>query len=514
MPGIMHEIIEWCVIYNYMVYKQKVLEGSNIIMKVTVFADKVQGQVNKYWIKCVGSCHAATALREDWRKQLKKCREELGFEYVRFHGLLNDDMSVCFRRGDSSLDYSFFNIDSIFDFLLDIGMKPFIELSFMPRALASGSKTVFHYGGNITPPKSYDEWAELIGALANHLVQRYGTEEVRKWFFEVWNEPNLDIFWTGTKEEYFRLYQSAALAIKKVDSELKVGGPATAIDAWIPDFKEFCSRNGVPLDFISTHHYPTDLAFGLSPNIEEQMARAKRGGLKERAKKAIDEAYPLPVYYTEWNNSPSPRDHYHDIPYNAAFIVKTIIDNMELPLGCYSFWTFSDIFEECGLSSVPFHGGFGLLNIHGIPKPSYRAFQLLSRLDGNRIEVIADEKSLTVDCIACYDKESITILVSNHNVPLSPIKEEAINFTVKGTNGVRSIYLERIDETHANPRRLWIEMGSPTYLNKEHIHRLMEASELIKEPVIWTEDEDGVSFDIVIQPHSVVAISLIPNKGC
>ena len=203
-------------------------------MNITVFTEKTKGEINQYWTQCVGSCHAATALREDWREQLKKCREELGFEYVRFHGLLNDDMSVCIKKSDGTFEYSFFNIDSIFDFLLEIGMKPFIELSFMPTALASGTKTIFHYLGNITPPKSYNDWGDLIGALAVHLVQRYGVDEVRKWFFEVWNEPNLDIFWSGTMEEYFELYRHAAFAIKKADSGLKVGGPASAIDAWIP----------------------------------------------------------------------------------------------------------------------------------------------------------------------------------------------------------------------------------------------------------------------------------------
>jgi xylan 1,4-beta-xylosidase len=478
-------------------------------MKVTVLADKVRGKVGKYWTYCVGSCHAATALREDWRRQLKKCKEELGFEYVRFHGLLDDDMSVCLRREDGSFEYSFFNIDSIFDFLLDIGMKPFIELSFMPEALASGTKTVFHYKGNITPPKSYDQWADLIGALADHLVGRYGVEEVRKWFFEVWNEPNLDMFWAGTMEEYFKLYQSAALAIKKVDSELKVGGPATAIDAWVPELKKFCSKNGVPLDFISTHHYPTDLAFGLGSDMEERMARSKRGELTDRARKVVEEAYPLPVYYTEWNNSPSPRDHYHDIPYNAAFIVKTIIDNMDLSLGCYSFWTFSDIFEECGLSSVPFHGGFGLLNIHGIPKPSYRAFELLSRLSGDRLEIAVSETSPTIDCIASSSQEGITILISNHQIPLSPIQAESVNITIKGINGIRAAFIERIDETHANPKRVWEEMGKPIYLDQGQIRKLIEASELVKEPVKCVEKEDGLLIDVVIQPHSVVAISLL-----
>jgi xylan 1,4-beta-xylosidase len=476
-------------------------------MRIAIDIDKSVGAVKHYWTKCIGSCHAATALRQDWRRQLKKCREELGFEYLRFHGLLDDDMSVCVRQPDGSLEYSFFNVDSIFDFLLDIGMKPFIELSFMPSALASGEKTVFHYRGNITPPASYDEWAQMIGALANHLCQRYGTEEVRTWFFEVWNEPNLDIFWAGTQQEYFRLYQSTALAIKKVDSRLAVGGPATAIDAWITELRTFCKEGSIPLDFISTHHYPTDASYGLGLDMEEQMARSKRGVLNTRLKNALREASPIPLYYTEWNCSPSPRDPYHDTPYNAAFIVKTVADNLGL-LDCYSYWTFSDIFEESGLSSVPFHGGFGLLNIHGIPKPSYRAFELLSRLNGERLEVAVDQGSSTVDCVASRNGKSLTILISNHQIPKSPISAEQIELHVSGIKEVRSAWQERIDAEHVNPQRTWMEMGSPTYPDRGQINKLMEASQLHKERIDSNGDESGITISLEIQPHSVVSVTL------
>ena len=478
-------------------------------MKIDIFSDKPVGRVTQYWTKCVGSCHAATALREDWRKQLKTCRQELGFEYVRFHGLLDDDMSVCLAAEDGSIEYSFFNVDSIFDFLLEIGMKPFIELSFMPSVLASGSKTVFHYRGNITPPKSYDAWGSLIGALGAHLVDRYGVEEVRKWFFEVWNEPNLDIFWAGTQQEYFRLYQSAAAALKKVDARLAVGGPSTAIDAWIPELREYCAKEGMPLDFISTHHYPTDASYGLGLDMEEQMARSERGVLHARVMKALGEAGPVPLYYTEWNCSPSPRDPYHDAPYNAAFIVKTIGGNPGL-VGCYSYWTFSDIFEESGFSSRPFHGGFGLLNIHGIPKPSYRAFQLLARLKGERLEALVGPDGSTVDCVASRSQEGLTILISNHQVPRSPIKAERIRLRVSGTRRVGSSSLERIDEEHANPRKAWMEMGGPISLDANQIDALKRASGLHREKVDWIADDSGISTDLLIQPHSVVSVTIDP----
>lgn len=478
-------------------------------MKIVINPEKKFNRINKFWTKCIGSCHAATALREDWRKQLKKCREELGFEYMRCHGWLNDDMSVCFRNEEGKLWFSFFNIDSIIDFLLEIGMKPFIELSFMPEALASGSKTVFHYKGNITPPRSYEEWGQLVEELAKHLVKRYGKNEVKEWFFEVWNEPNLkDFFWAGTMEEYFELYKYAAFAIKKVDPELKVGGPATAIDAWIPELKDFCAKNNVPIDFISTHHYPTDLAFSTSSNMEEAMAKAKRGNLAERARKAYEEAYPLPLYYTEWNNSPSPRDPYHDIPYDAAFIVKTIIDIIDLPLGCYSYWTFTDIFEECGQSSLPFHGGFGLLNIHGIPKPSYRAFQILNKLDGEIIHTSSEDKVDTVDFLAARNGKEIVVVIANHNVPLSPIESVDITVKVENVKMLREIFVERIDENNANPVKKWVEMGKPEYLTKEQIEELIEFSQLKKEAVSFKKVDEELEVNLKLLPHSVLCLTI------
>jgi len=474
-------------------------------MKIVVDSGKSLGAIKSYWTKCVGSCHAATALREDWRTQLKRCREELGFEYVRFHGLLDDDMSVCVRQPDGSLEYSFYNVDSIFDFLLGIGMKPFIELSFMPSVLASGSKTVFHYLGNICPPSSYDEWARLIGALAAHLVDRYGAGEVQKWYFEVWNEPNLDFFWAGTQQEYFHLYESAARAIKKVDARLAVGGPSTAIDAWIPELRDYCAKRSVPLDFISTHHYPTDASYGLGLDMEEQMSRQERGVLNSRLRKALGEAGPLPLFYTEWNCSPSPRDPYHDVSYDAAFIAKTVIDNLGL-VDLYSYWTFSDIFEESGFNSQPYHGGFGLLNILGVPKPSYRAFQMLSRLEGERLAVAVDDGSPTVDCVASRGPKGLTVLIVNHQVPKGPIAAQRVSLRIEGANRPSAVWLARIDEENANPKGAWDKMGRPTYPSAAQIEELSEASELRPERVIATVDPSGLIFDLSIQPHSVVAL--------
>ena len=331
-----------------------------------------------FWEHTIGSGHATLALRADWQGQLRRCHEELGMRHVRFHGLLDDDMGTYMIVQDKPLD-SFFNADQIFDFLLSIGMRPFVELSFMPSGLASGDKTVFHYAGNVTPPQDYTEWGALIGRLARHWVDRYGLAEVSQWFFEVWNEPNLEWFGTGRFDDYMRLYAVTAKALKDVNSSLKVGGPSTAANAWITEFVGACNAQSLPLDFVTTHHYPTD-AFGQpGDDTETQLAASRRSVLREQAATAIAEAGNLPLYYTEWCTSSNPRDPLHDMPYAAAFIVKTVMEAQGL-VQAYSYWTFSDIFEENYFPSVPFHGGFGLLNLHGIAKPAYRAFELLHGL--------------------------------------------------------------------------------------------------------------------------------------
>lgn len=352
-----------------------------------------------YWEHCVGSCHAIMGTRQDWREQLEKNHRELGFQFVRFHGLLNDEMSVVNKDSEGKLSYSFFNIDSVFDFLLTIGMKPFIELGFMPEALASGTTTCFHYKGNITPPADYDQWADLIKGLTQHLVDRYGITEVRKWFFEVWNEPNLKFFFDGTQADYFKLYQTTCLAIKSVDAQLRVGGPATSVNSWIPETIEFCKKTNTPLDFVSTHHYPTDDPLWKKSdlsmeeffaNFADEFGSYERGILHKMTAKARKEAGDLPLYYTEWNTSAVLPDPIHDEAYSAALVAKTIADNDGLVQN-YSFWTFSDLFEEAGQFSAPFHGGFGLQTIHGIPKPTYRLFEMLHELGDERIPVAGGE---------------------------------------------------------------------------------------------------------------------------
>jgi xylan 1,4-beta-xylosidase len=462
-----------------------------------------------FWEHTVGSGHALLSLRADWQAQMTRCHDELGFQYVRFHALLSDDMGTLICEEEQLL-YSFFNADQIVDFLLSIGMRPFVELSFMPETLASGHTTVFRYRGNVTPPTSYEQWATLIQKLVAHWVNRYGAPEVRRWFFEVWNEPNLQAFWPAPKEAYFTLYRYTVTAIKGVDGAIRVGGPATADNQWIPEFLDYCKTNALDVDFVSTHHYPTD-AFG-TPGADTitQLEHAPRDVMRDQASKARDEASGVPLYYTEWNISSNPRDPMHDEPFAAAFVTRIIMEARGLVDG-YSFWTFSDIFAENYFPSVPFHGGFGLLNLHGIAKPAYRAFQLLHRAGTELLEVQGTHA--TVDAWVIGKNKTATILATNLAMPRHAIRTELLNVRLSGTPPPLTAWIERIDDDHANPRRLWQSMGEPTYLSALQVEELKTASALRQESQPWIhqqadQERGDTVVAVTLPPQSVAAITI------
>ncbi len=473
--------------------------------RLTFFCDLAEATtpLPHFWEHTVGSDHATVALRADWQNQLKRAHDELGFQHVRFHGLLSDDFRTL-GRDNKKLVYSFFNCDRVFDFLLSIGMRPFVELSFMPSAIASGDKTVFSYNANVTPPRNYKQWSTLIERLVSHCVERYGSREVAEWFFEVWNEPNLRAFWDGTQRDYFKLYRHTAEAIKKIDTSFRVGGPATAKSQWIEDFVHFCDRNEMPADFISTHHYPTN-GYENVKDTEQQLFKSQRGIMRHVAQDTRRHAGGRPVYYTEWNASSNPRNPLHDESYAAAFVASTILEANGLVDG-YSFWTFTDIFEERNFSSTPFHGGFGLLNLHGIAKPTYRVFELFHAL-GDR-QSLVDGLHETVDCSLIQKESSVTLLLTNHTTPGHSIETEQLEIQLENAREPVKAYVQRVDEDHANAKRLWVEMGQPEYLTNKQVEQLHDASQLVTEKQAFNYDDGTITLKTTMPPHAVAAVTV------
>jgi xylan 1,4-beta-xylosidase len=345
---------------------------------------KPAGRLNTFFNECVGAGRAAEVLRADWQQQLAFVRKECGFRYIRMHGLLTDEMAVYSEDKNGKPQYNFMYIDVLFDFLHSIGMKPFVELGFMPASLASGNKTIFWWRGNVTPPRDYDKWAGLVRNLVEHFTRRYGADEVKTWYFEVWNEPNLDGFWAGSRQDYFKLYTYSARAIKSVNPAYRVGGPATAGAAWEPEMIAYCHTNKVPLDFISTHAYGVKQGFldeyGHAGTVLDTNRMSLSGDVLQSRREIAASAMPdLELHYTEWSASYTPADPIHDSYHEAAYVLQKL-KQVGNAANSMSYWVFTDIFEEPGPRFTPFHGGFGMLTIQGINKPVFYAYQFLNQL--------------------------------------------------------------------------------------------------------------------------------------
>ena len=351
---------------------------------LTVDATHLLGPHSQTPLNTVGAGRANEGLRADWQAQLSTLQREIGFHYIRFHGIFHDDMGVYTEDSHANPIYNFQYVDTLYDALLARHIRPFVELSFMPRALASGPETVFWWKGNITPPKDMAKWNALIQAFVTHLQSRYGAGEVNSWYFEVWNEPDLhNGFFTGSQSDYFNLYRNTVEAIRAVCPRCRVGGPATAV-GWEADWLDFIAKNHVPADFLSTHTYGVvkgsfdatgedGTLLDTSPNSITGRVRGSRDRIDHSATPHLE------LHYTEWSSSYTPTDYIHDQYIEAAFILEKLRATASLTQSM-SYWTFTDIFEEGGPPTRPFYGGFGLMTLQGIRKPAFFAYKFLAQL--------------------------------------------------------------------------------------------------------------------------------------
>jgi|GEM_PF-24621 len=454
--------------------------------EVVVDAGVVKGPLNRTFNMCVGAGRANEGLRADWQRQLRMVKDQLGFRYIRMHGLLSDDMGVCGFGDSGRVVYNWQYIDELYDFLESVHVRPFVELGFMPGALASGSKTIFWWRGNVTPPKDYGRWGELIQALVRHFVARYGEEEVARWYFEVWNEPNLKGgFWTGDQAEYFKLYAATARAIKSVSPRFRVGGPATAGNAWIPEFVDYCSRNKVPVDFVSTHTYGVDQGFldehGNRGTVLSRNDSSIWGDVLRSRGQIEHSALPgLELHYTEWSSSYTPSDPLHDSYQEAAYVLDKL-RKTGAAANSMSYWTFTDIFEEAGPRFTPFHGGFGLVNYEDIAKPAYYAYKYLNQLGGTEL-VVNDAASW-----ACKDEHGGIQLLFWDFTNNSPAGDSVNNQVYykrdlpaapKGrvravvdhlAPGKYSLAVYRTGYRANDPYDTYLDLGAPSQLTREQV---------------------------------------------
>lgn len=498
---------------------------------------------NKNFQFGIGNDHAYTLTRKDVCSYLKMAHDKLGFKYIRFHGIFDDDMHIYQRlsdfplfskmpKADKVVEINFKEVGVILDNILESGLKPYLELSFMPSALAKGKSLGFHYKNNITMPKSLKRWQEFIKMFINFIIARYGIEEVRTWYFEVWNEPDIKvIFFRGSQEDYFKLYKATVLAIKSIDKSLRVGGPSTSGCLWIKDFMDYCNKEQIPYDFISTHHYPGD---GFGNNFGPSRFKEIKEKILEMAKNDTDvstamrdfffhpeeyKKYPKdillekdkqtkelvgnkPLFISEWNALAVYGAPIHDEAMSASFIIKTCLENKGVCDGLM-FWCLSDYFEEQFLISKPFHGGFGLINNYGIPKPNFYAFEILNNLYSNRIDII-DNDDLKI--VGFKDKNKLQILIYNFDFDYYKNEKQDLDLVINSS--ITKAKVTYIDQNHTNPKEIWESMGMPLNLKPLEVDYIKEKSKLISEDIKYIDNGNETTIKLVLNTNSVILLEL------
>jgi xylan 1,4-beta-xylosidase len=454
-----------------------------------------------FWERTFGSGRAILSLRESYRNDLRSVKQITNFDSVRFHGILMDDVGLydpdrstiqfaqttndaAFAKHEAGV-YNFSYIDQIYDGLLANGVRPFVELSFMPKKMASDPAALhaFWYKQNVSPPKDYKIWDAMITAFAQHLIARYGIEEVSHWDFEVWNEPNID-FWVGNPKQptYFELYDHTARALKAASSRIRVGGPATAQAAWVGEFLAYCKKNNVPVDFASTHVYANDTA----PDVFHTQEVIPRDKMVCRSvRKVHDEiaasAFPaLPLIFSEYNASYANEPNVTDSVYMGPWLATTISQCDGLTESM-SYWSFSDVFEEQGVVRTPFYGGFGLLAADSIPKPSFNIFALLHQLGDKRLKVDSESALATKTAsgetvVALWNYAPPVGTGAAYTPPPAKIgPDKTMEITFAGASKTAAVTVYRVDSTHGNVVSAFDAMGRPATPSREQIRELQKA---------------------------------------
>ena len=494
--------------------------------EIVVNVKDARGPVDRFFDLSVGSDYPGTLIRDDSQAQLKLVTDELGFRYIRFHAIFHDVLGTV-RVENGKTVYDWTKIDQLYDDLLARHIKPFVELGFTPNALATSQNSIFYWHGNTSHPKP-DGWRDLVDAFVRHLEGRYGKDEVHSWYFEVWNEPNLSGFWEGGDQKaYFELYDLTAKTIRNVDARLRVGGPSTAGAAWVPEFLAHVNQSGAPVDFVTTHTYGVQGGFldenGKSDTKLDPSPDAIIGDVRHVREQISASAFPaLPLYFTEWSTSYTPRDSVHDSYISAPYILTKLKASQGLLQGM-SYWTYTDLFEEPGPPNAPFQGGFGLLNPQGIRKPAFFAYKYLHALQGDRLAtndpqaMLSGKDGSVAAVIWTFDQPDQK--VSNRSfytkvIPSHPVAPVNLHLTHLAANASYHLELHRTG-FHANDAyTAYIELGSPEELTEAQISHLNELTQDVPETdkVVRSDTGGNVGITFPMNSNDIVLVKLVRSE--
>jgi xylan 1,4-beta-xylosidase len=498
-----------------------------VARQVVVDIKDSTGPVDRFFDLSVGSDFPGTLIRDDSQEQLRLAVGELGFRYIRFHAIFHDVLGTV-RIENGKTVYNWSKIDRLYDDLLARQIRPFVELGFTPAALATSQNSIFYWNGNTSHPKP-EGWHDLVDAFVRHIEDRYGRNEVRTWFFEVWNEPNLSGFWEGGDQKaYFELYDLTVKTIKSVDPALRVGGPSTAGAAWVPEFLAHVKQSSVGVDFVTTHTYGVQGGFldeeGKSDTKLDPSPDAIVGDVRRVRQQISASPFPdLPLYFSEWSTSYTPRDSVHDSYISAAYILSKLKACQGLAQGM-SYWTYTDLFEEPGPPTAPFQGGFGLLNPQGIRKPAYFAYKYLHALQGETLATSDPQAMLSTNdgdfTAVIWDFEQPDQKVSNRSFYTKPVPSHAaapvqLQVTHLVPNAAYRVEVHRTGH-HANDAySVYIEMGSPKELSAAQIVHLNDLTRDLPETdrTVQSGPTGAIELSVPMNSNDIVLVMMKRGQG-
>lgn len=472
-------------------------------------------EFNNHVDDCVGTGRMGLALQKEYHDQLKIVQDEIGFGHIRGNGLFSDDMAIyqayADENGEEKVEYNFTYLDRVMDDYISLGLRPFLELGFMPEKLASGTQTIFYWKGNTTPPKSDEGWTSLVIATLAHLIERYGAEEVTDWPIEVWNEPNLAGFWKDADmPAYFHLFEITFRAIKAFEPRFKVGGPAVCggtDEKWIRAFLEFCREKKLQPDFITRHHYTINTPENIGHYRYNRLVEPKSGIAQLHTTRVIIDSFPefagKKIMITEFNTSYTPQSPLHDTNMNAAHIAAQLSmlgnDNAS-----YSYWTFGDVFEESGVPFTPFYGGFGLVTNGLVKKPTFYTFKFFKRLKGQCVHR-SDES------VICKKQGGYNGVI--WNLQMEDERERAeISFKLPADKQDYCLAVWTVDEVSGNPLKTWHDIGEPSSPSAEQLQLMRESAVPAVSTIRLSAKEYKVAFSLELAPNAVAYFELLPAE--
>ncbi len=397
-----------------------------------------------------------------------------------------------------SLEPNWQMVDLNIERLLDLGIKPMYTTCFTPPGFTDSTATCWPDSNPVGMPRDLNQWSAFVTHGLEHHVRRFGIEEMRSWWFECWNEPNLSGFFAGSKEDFFRLWSATWHAVKAVDPHFRFGGPSTARGEWIEEFLDWTQQDGTPPDYLISHVYnndsdsqplspfdgPASHRVKDSPHFASGVIRGVKTELERRGWKGE-------IHWNEWGRSWFPCDQRRESGLESAFIVKTMAEVSQCA-DAFAFWCLSDIYDQIGFQSSEFEGHYGLLSLHGLRKPGWFAHVLLNRLGDRRFPVQGGNE-LANALVTETDGRAAVLVYSYPSSPEEPVT--LVSVAVKLNAPHHPVKLTLLDAEHNNIIHIWKSMGSPASPTRSELETLSRANDL-QDRTLHSDHEGLVRFEM------------------